>query len=47
MFPELIYQPGALTFRLGYRELNYEFEQGNAELDISMPGLVAGVGFVF
>ena len=47
LFPEVIYQPGELKFRLGYRELNYEFEQGDAEVDISMPGLVLGVSFVF
>jgi len=47
LFPELIYHPGDLNFKLGYRNLNYEFEQGDAELDLSMPGLVLGVGFVF
>lgn len=47
LFPEIIYQPGDLRFRLGYRDLNYEFEQGDAEVDIKMPGLVLGVGFTF
>lgn len=47
LFPELIYQPGDLKFRIGYRDLNYEFEQGDADLDIKMPGLVLGVGFIF
>ncbi len=47
LFPEIIYHPGDLNFRLGYRDLNYEFEQGDLEVDIQMPGLVVGVGFVF
>lgn len=49
LFPELIYhhQPGALNFRVGYRNLNYEFEQNGDYLDISLPGLVVGVGFIF
>jgi hypothetical protein len=47
LFPELIYQPSDLKFRVGYRDLNYEFEQGDAELDIKLPGLVLGLGFVF
>lgn len=49
LFPELIYHhhPGALNFRVGYRNLNYEFDQNRADLDISLPGLVLGVGFIF
>ena len=47
LFPEVIYQPGRLKFRLGYRNLNYDFEKGSDEFDFSMHGLLLGVGFTF
>ena len=39
--------PGRLKFRLGYRNLNYDFEKGSDEFDFSMHGLLLGVGFTF
>lgn len=47
VFPELIYQPGKLRFRFGYRNLNYENEKNGNEIDISFRGPLIGVGFVF
>ena len=47
VFPEIIYQPGEWKFRFGYRNLNFDYEDGDDELDLSMRGLLLGVGFVF
>jgi hypothetical protein len=47
VFPEIIYQPGEWKFRFGYRNLNFDYEDGDDELDFSMRGLLFGVGFVF
>lgn len=47
VFPEIIYQPGNWKFRIGYRNLNYEHEEGSDEIDFSMRGALLGVGFVF
>jgi hypothetical protein len=47
VFPEIIYQPGEWKFRFGYRNLNFDYEDGDDDLDLSMRGLLFGVGFVF
>jgi hypothetical protein len=47
VFPEIVYQPGEWKFRFGYRNLNFDYEDGDDELDLSMRGLLLGVGFVF
>jgi hypothetical protein len=47
VFPEVIYQPGDWRFRFGYRNLNYDYEDGDEKLDLSMRGVLLGVGFVF
>ena len=47
VFPEIIYQGSEFTFRFGYRNLNYDSDKGNSEIDISMRGLLLGAGFVF
>ena len=47
VFPEIIYQPGDLKFRFGYRNLNYDTKEGKDEVDFSMRGVLFGVGFVF
>jgi hypothetical protein len=47
VFPEIIYQAAELTFRFGYRNLNYDNEKDNDKIDISMRGVLLGIGFVF
>ena len=47
VFPEIIYHPGEWKFRFGYRNLNFDYEDGDDELDLSMRGLLLGVGIVF
>lgn len=47
VFPEIIYQPGEWKFRFGYRNLNFDYEDGDDELDFSMRGLLLGIGFIF
>jgi hypothetical protein len=47
VFPEIIYQPGDLRFRFGYRNLNYDSGENDEEIDFSMRGLLLGVGFLF
>ena len=47
--PEVVYTNDCcnLEFRAGYRNLNYELENGNDELDISLRGPMIGLGFKF
>lgn len=47
--PEVVYANDCcnLEFRAGYRNLNYELENGNDELDIAIRGPLIGVGFKF
>ena len=49
MAPELVYTNDCcnLEIRFGYRSLNYKFEEGSRELDITMAGPMAGIGFAF
>jgi len=49
MAPELVYTNDCcnLEFRFGYRSLNYKFEDGDEEVDLSTAGPIVGVGFAF
>jgi hypothetical protein len=44
VFPELIYDIGELEVRFGYRDLYYDVEEEDIELDLSMRGVLVGVG---
>jgi hypothetical protein len=47
--PEIVYTNNCcnLEFRVGYRTVNYEVEEGNVKLDYSYSGPMAGIGFAF
>ena len=47
--PELVYTNNCcnLEFRFGYRTVNYEIEEGDAEADFSFQGPMVGLGFAF
>ena len=47
VFPELIYDTGELEVRFGYRDLYYDVEEEDIELDLSMRGVLVGVGWRF
>ncbi|MBP8924278.1 MAG: hypothetical protein KBG75_00325 [Pseudomonadales bacterium] len=49
MAPEFVYINDCcnVEFRAGYRSLNYQIDEGNKELDISIAGPMVGVGFAF
>ena len=48
LFPQFQYQiTDHLAARLGYRTVGYKFEEGDNELNISMSGLIVGVGLMF
>ncbi|MBK6289432.1 MAG: hypothetical protein IPJ33_05090 [Gammaproteobacteria bacterium] len=47
MAPEFVYDCCGTEFRFGYRNLNYDLENGNDSADISISGPVIGVGFAF
>ncbi|MBK8992598.1 MAG: outer membrane beta-barrel protein [Gammaproteobacteria bacterium] len=47
--PELVYTNNCcnLEVRFGYRTVNYEIEEGDAEADFSFQGPMVGLGFAF
>ncbi|MBK6280670.1 MAG: outer membrane beta-barrel protein [Gammaproteobacteria bacterium] len=47
--PELVYTNACcnLEVRFGYRTVNYEIEEGDAEADFSFQGPMVGLGFAF
>lgn len=45
--PQFNYDWCGTEIRIGYRNLNYDFEKGDDSLDISMRGPLIGVGFAF
>ncbi len=48
LFPQFQYQiTDHMAARLGYRTVGYKFEEGDNELNISMSGLIVGVGLTF
>ena len=47
MAPAFVYDCCGTEFRFGYRNLNYDLENGNDSADISISGPVIGVGFAF
>lgn len=49
MAPELVYTNDCcnLEIRFGYRSLNYKFEEGDEEVDLSTAGPILGFGFAF
>jgi hypothetical protein len=48
MSPQLLYTiSDRLDVRFGYRKLDYDFKDGSNEADITISGLIAGVGIKF
>jgi hypothetical protein len=47
MSPQFMYDCGKYQFRIGYRNLNYDFEKGNLQMDQSMRGPMIGMGMQF
>jgi len=47
--PEFVYTNDCcnLEFRFGYRTVNYEYSENNVDLDFSIAGPMAGIGFAF
>ena len=47
--PEFVYfnECCSFEFRIGYRSVNYEYEENNIELDFSYSGPMVGIGFAF
>jgi len=47
--PQILYgcPDASWEFRFGYRNLNYDFQKGNAQMDMSIHGPMLGVGFRF